>query len=110
MPSAIESKSALAGTKRKSLPVHVKASKKPKIELKSSLKKSSKPAKSVPVKDDADIFSDSDDAESEGGAKLSEEANDAEEESEFKPEDGLHPDRIKAVVASSRSHFPSTCS
>lgn len=106
MPSATESKSALAGTKRKSLPVHAKASKKPKIELKSSLKKSSKSAKTIPVKDDADNFSDSDDLESDGGAKLDEEGEDAEEESEFKPEDGLHPDRVKAVVASSKPRCP----
>ena len=109
MPTATTSKPALAGTKRKSLPVHVKASKKPKIELKSALK-SGKPAKKVAPKDDPDNFSDSDDVESDGGAKLggkAEEEEEDEEENEINEDDGVHPDRVKAVVTSSMSFLPS---
>jgi hypothetical protein len=117
MPTATTTKSAMAGTKRKSSPVkngHVKESKKPKIEsgLKSALK--SKP-KSAPKKlvESSDLDSDSD---SDGGAPLDdspmdldeEEGEDSSEEDAIpKVEDGLHPERAKAAATSSK--FTCSC-
>jgi pumilio family protein 6 len=120
MPTATTTKSAMAGTKRKSAPVkngHVKESKKPKIEsgLKSALK--SKP-KSAPRKleEASDLDSDSD---SDGGAPLDdslyprvsdldeEEEDSSEEEAIPKVEDGLHPERAKAAATNSK--FPCSC-
>jgi pumilio homology domain family member 6 len=109
MPTTAPTKSAMAGTKRKSSPVkngHVKESKKPKIEpgLKSS-----------DLDSDSDSGSDSDD--SDGGAPLDDvlmdldekgkgEDSSDEEEAIPKVEDGLHPERAKA--AATNSNF--TCS
>lgn len=122
MPTTTMTKSAMAGTKRKSAPVkngHVKESKKPKIEsgLKSALK--SKP-KSVPknVEEASDLDSGSD---SEGGAPLDdslypsvsdvddeEEGEDSSKEETIpKIEDGLHPERAKAAATNSK--FPCSC-
>lgn len=115
MPTAITAKNTMSGTKRKSAPVkdvHVKESKKPKIDsgLKSTMKsKKSKPVKIVEESSD----SGSEDSDSEGGAPLfnepiasSEEENDKDDESDSeevpKEADGLHPDRAKAVVVNSR--------
>ena len=115
MPTATTTKSAMAGTKRKSFPVkngHVKESKKPKIEsgLKSTLK--SKP-KSAPKKlvESSDLDSDSDsDSDSDGGAPLydspidldgeGEGEDSSEEEAIPNVEDGLHPERAKAAATS----------
>jgi pumilio homology domain family member 6 len=104
MPTATTTKSAMAGTKRKSAPVkngHVKESKKPKIELKSAMK--SKPVKKVEMSSD-----DSEDSDSEGGAPLDDVESGGVEEGESDPEtlpktddDGIHPERVKAVVANS---------
>lgn len=114
MPSATTTKTASAGTKRKSAPVknvHVKESKKPKIDgaVKSAMKKGkSAPVKQVEVSSDED----SEDSDSDGGVPLdyrskkgSEKEEDEEAESEEedipKAADGLHPDRAKAVVTNS---------
>lgn len=113
MPSATTTKSAMAGTKRKSAPVknvHVKESKKPKIDpaVKSAMKKEKKaPVKKIEELSDED----SDDSDSDGGAPLdykskkhSEEGDeDLDSESEDIPaaEDGLHPERAKAVATNS---------
>ncbi|KAH6719045.1 armadillo-type protein [Leptodontidium sp. MPI-SDFR-AT-0119] len=116
MPSATTTKTASAGTKRKSAPVknvHVKESKKPKIDgaVKSAMKKGkSAPVKQVEVSSDED----SEDSDSDGGVPLdyrskkgSEKEEDEEAESEEedipKAADGLHPDRAKAVVTNSQS-------
>jgi pumilio family protein 6 len=118
MPTATTTKSAMAGTKRKSSPVkngHVKESKKPKIEsgLKSALK--SKP-KSEPKKleEASDLDSDSD---SDGGAPLNDSLSDLDDEEEGgdsseeeaipKVEDGLHPERAKAAATNSK--FTCSC-
>jgi pumilio family protein 6 len=118
MPTAITTENTMSGTKRKSAPVkdvHIKESKKPKIDsgLNSAMKsKKSKPVKVVEESSD----SGSEDSDSEGGAPLfsesvvsSEEEDDKDEESGSeevpKEVDGLHPDRAKAVVNSrSRTH------
>jgi pumilio family protein 6 len=118
MPTATTTKSAMAGTKRKSSPVkngHVKESKRPKIEfsLKSTLK--SKP-KSAPKKlmESSDLDSNSD---SDGGAPLDDSPMDLDEEGEEEDsseeeaipnvEDGLHPERAKAAATSIK--FTSSC-
>ncbi|KAG4440010.1 hypothetical protein IFR05_004524 [Cadophora sp. M221] len=116
MPSATTTKTASAGTKRKSAPVknvHVKESKKPKIDgvVKSAMKKGkSAPVKEVEVSSDED----SEDSDSDGGVPLdyqskkgsSEEEDEeagSEEEDLPKATDGLHPDRAKAVVTNGQS-------
>lgn len=124
MPTATTAKSAMAGTKRKSSPiknVHVKESKKPKIDsgMKSVLKTKSKPLPVKKVEEFSDV--DSEDSDSDGGVPLNfgsdesddeeevEEAEDVEEgksDSEPKSTDGLHPERAKAVVTNSKiSHL-----
>jgi pumilio family protein 6 len=135
MPTATTAKSAMAGTKRKSSPVknvHVKESKKPKIDssMKFVLKTKSKPLP-VKVKEFSDVDSeDSEDSDSDGGVPLnfgSDESDDEEEVEEAedvgegksdskddksdaeevqKSTDSLHPERAKAVVTNSKiSHF-----
>ncbi len=118
MPSATITKTASAGTKRKSAPVknvHVKGSKKPKIEgaAKSALKKGkSAPQKKVEVSSEEDS-EDSEDSESDGGVALNHQSKkggseeeddeaDIEEEEDIPiAADGLHPERAKAVVTNS---------
>ena len=114
MPSATTTKTEKSGTKRKDAPVkdaHVKKIKKAKVEsaAKPTLKKEK--AKSKPVKKvELSESDDSDDSESDGGVPLIEKATkdlDIEEADDFeedlpKAEDGLHPDRAKAVVVNSK--------
>lgn len=99
MPSATTSKPVSAGTKRKSVPLHTKESKKPKIEEKAASK--SKSAKKALPKEDISSDDSEDESGSEGGVQLDE----SEEESNVKApnneEDGLHPERAKAVIANS---------
>jgi pumilio family protein 6 len=131
MPTATTAKSAMAGTKRKSSPVknvHVKESKKPKIDssMKFVLKTKSKPLP-VKVKEFSDV--DSEDSDSDGGVPLnfgSDESDDEEEVEEAedvgegksdskddksgaeevqKSTDGLHPERAKAVVTNSKISY-----
>ncbi len=104
----------MAGTKRKSAPVkiaHVKESKKPRIN--SDLKPTTKKGKPLAVKKAQDLSgSDSDDSDSDGGVpvgyknKASDEEDDDEKEEidEDLPNanDGLHPERAKAVVVNSK--------
>lgn len=96
MPSAITSKSALAGTKRKSLPVQSKESKKPKLEKSSTSKsKVSKEAQSKKEPSPSESSEASDSDAEDGGVEL----DDLEESA--KEDHGLHPERAKAVVANS---------
>src|SRR4051812_38544412 len=74
MPSAISTKHAMNGTKRKDAPgkdAYVKHSKKPKTEsgLKSALKKDKPKQKAAPVKKIQEL-SDSEDSDSDGGVLL----------------------------------------
>jgi pumilio family protein 6 len=116
MPSATTTKSAMAGTKRKSGSTkesYVKENKKAKIgsDAKSISKSKDKPKpilKPAPKVEDSTDF-DSDDSDSDGGVPLNAESStsDVEEDdsdSEVLPkaEDGLHPDRAKAVVTNSK--------
>ena len=98
MPSATTTKPALAGTKRKSVPVHTKESKKAKIESKSASK--GRPTKKPQPKEvsSSNSSSDSGDSDSDGGVEL----EDAEETSP-KEDHGLHPERAKAVITNSMS-------
>ena len=113
MPSADAPKSSMNGTKRKGGPVkepHVKKPKTAKVKdapepvLKETSK--SKPVKKAkkPSNDD-----DSDDSESDGGAPIMGDAaedmdiDSAEEEDLPTAEDGLHPERMKAVNQNSKS-------
>ncbi len=113
MPSATTTKAAMAGTKRKSAPVknvHAKESKKPKID--SAVKTALKKGKKAPVKNIEELSDDdSDDSDSDGGAPLGynpkndngEKDEDRDSEFEELPaaEDGLHPERAKAVATNS---------
>ncbi|KAH6678256.1 armadillo-type protein [Halenospora varia] len=113
MPSATTTKSAMAGTKRKSAPVkegHVKESKKVKTSAgremapkkKGLAVKPPRPAKIV----EKSASESSDDDDSDGGVPLSSMSGveeDEEEENLPSAADGLHPDRVKAVVANSQS-------
>jgi len=117
MPSATTTKSAMAGTKRKSdsnKESYLKENKKAKIgsdgKSSSKSKDKSKPIlKPAPkVEDSSD--SDSEDSDSDGGVPLKAESStsDLEEDdstSEVLPKatDGLHPDRAKAVVTNSKN-------
>ena len=117
MPATTTTKSAMAGTKRKSAPVknvHVKENKKPKIEQvkKSALKSKPKPVDMVEETSDLDTEDFSEDSGSDGGVPLySSEPEDSEEESDSeatpKVADGLHPERAKAVVVNSKLLSPS---
>jgi pumilio family protein 6 len=109
MPSATTTKSAMAGTKRKSAPVknvYVKENKKAKIDSAGKMaSKSKKPAK-VPAKE---VSSDSDeddlDSDADGGVPLGDDTSDPESSEEIPSTgDGLHPERAKAVVANSKLH------
>ncbi|TVY48252.1 Pumilio homology domain family member [Lachnellula occidentalis] len=124
MPSATATKSASAGTKRKSAPekdVYLKEKKKAKIgsDVK-SVSKSKDKAKPKPVlkkvqKIEQLSESESDESDADGGValdvenlKVNDSTSDVEEnnsDSEDLPnaEDGLHPERAKAVVANSQS-------
>lgn len=103
MPAATTSKPTMAGKKRKDAPGKngfVKEHKKPKMEreLKSALKKS------VPVKEIAELSlsdEDSSDEDADGGVPLTPEGDEEMEEDLPNAADGLHPDRVKAVVANS---------
>ena len=118
MPSATSTKTAKpamatgksgAGSKRKEYPVREKSttdrdSKKARTgkeekPLKSALKKESK-SKSKPAKAVVDASSDED---SDGGVPL----EDSDSEDAVGPADGLHPDRLKAVVANSKLYLDS---
>ena len=115
MPAAITTKNNMPGIKRKSAPVkvaRVNDSKKPKIDsdLRSTLKSKSKtkpePAKIVEQSNDSE--EDSDDYDNYGGAPLydapadsSEKDEDSESAATPKYADGLHPDRAKAAVTNS---------
>ncbi|KAH8591663.1 armadillo-type protein [Bisporella sp. PMI_857] len=116
MPSAIAAKPAKAGIKRKDAPAkdeHVKKPKKSKVEPVSKPAKKER-VKALPVKKAAES-SDSDDSASEdldGGVALVDKAtedldisdsNDSEEEDVPTAQDGLHPERAKAVVTNSQS-------
>ncbi|KAF4632415.1 hypothetical protein G7Y89_g5718 [Cudoniella acicularis] len=115
MPSATTTKSAMAGTKRKSAPVkdaYVKESKKVKTEsdLKSALKKDKKDKKPVskPVKKQRELSDSSDeDDDLDGGVPLESSTPDVKEDDSEEnlpnASDGLHPDRVKAVVANNQS-------
>jgi len=117
MPTATTTKSLMTGTKRKSAPAkdqNAKESKKPKIvSAPKSTMKSKSQVKSKPVLEKkVEVFSDSDseDLDSGGGVPLdleSEGSDDVEENEENLPKaaDGLHPERAKAVVANSESHW-----
>jgi pumilio family protein 6 len=117
MPTAITTEYTMPGTKRKSAPVkdvHVKESKKLKIDsgVKSALKSKSKPEPVKVVEESSE--SDLEDSGSEGGAPLysesiasSEEDEDGDSEATPKIADGLHPDRAKAVVTNSKSSVSS---
>lgn len=125
MPTATTTKSAMAGVKRKSAPVknvHVKESKKPKIDagMKSDLKTKAKP---LPVKKVEELSDeDSEDSDSDGGVPINfeseesedieeiEEAGEVEEEENYSEDapttaDGLHPERAKAVVTNSKVSY-----
>jgi pumilio family protein 6 len=112
----------MSGIKRKSAPVkdgHVKGNKKAKIDLglKSSTKSKGKPEPVKVVEEASEPEEISEDDDSEGGAPLhsdleeeEDESGDGDEEDENgdsepipKAEDGLHPDRAKAVVTNSKS-------
>ncbi len=113
MPSATTTKSAMAGTKRKSAPgkdSHKKDTKKAKTEKEPYVKKpkvkSAPPVKKVqePTSEEEDFDSDID---SDGGAPIGvkdidlEDQEDEDEEDLPKASDGLHPERAKAVVINS---------
>jgi Rieske Fe-S protein len=113
MPAATTTKYAMAGIKRKSAPVkdvHVKESKKPKIDsgMRSTFKTKAKPAAVKKVEELTD--EDSEDSDSDGGVPLNFMSDESEEQekgekdsdSEEVPSDGLHPDRAKAVVTNSK--------
>lgn len=116
MPSATTTKTAMAGTKRKSAPVknsHPKESKKPKVDMAvRSVKKVTKETKEkkVPVKKVEESSDEvSEDSDSDGGIPLGSDIQkgsgleEDESESEDVPAaaDGLHPERAKAVVTNS---------
>lgn len=119
MPSATTTKSAMAGTKRKSDSTkesYVKENKKAKIgsDAKSVSKSKDKPKpilKPTPKVEESSDF-DSDDSDSDGGVPLNVESSTSyveEDDSELedlpKASDGLHPDRAKAVVTNSKLRF-----
>jgi hypothetical protein len=121
MPSAIVTKAASKGTKRKESPekeAFVKKSKKIKTD---KVEKGDKPVQEKKVKQAVreeeekkdkkkkvkstkkrEKLSD-DDSESDGGAPLEDQDVDPEEEDIPTAEDGLHPDRAKGVALSSKT-------
>jgi pumilio family protein 6 len=121
MPTATTTKSAMAGTKRKSAPAkdsNVKENKKPKFDSgkKSALKTKTK-SKALPAKKAEELTNeDSEDSDSDGGVPLSDsedvDMDDAEPQKQDEEEsgsedvpmqnDGIHPDRAKAVVTNSK--------
>jgi pumilio family protein 6 len=121
MPTATTTKSAMAGTKRKSAPVkdsNVKGNKKLKFDSgKKSASRTKTKSKAIPVKK-AEEFTDEDskDSDSDGGVPLSNsedvDMDDAEPQKQDEEEsdsedvpmqnDGIHPDRAKAVVTNSK--------
>lgn len=122
MPAATSTKPEMAGAKRKSPSVkngHSKDAKKAKIESPRKLASRTKSKPSSVKKlgeyrdEDAD---DSDDSDLDGGVPLNSKDGDSdlEEEEENNQEptptanDGIHPERAKAVVANSKlsSHTP----
>lgn len=121
MPSATTTKSAMAGTKRKSASVkdsNVKENKKPKFDSsKKFATKTKTKTKAMPVKKAEELTDeDSEDSDSDGGVPLSDsedadmddaepqEQDEEESDSEDIPmqNDGIHPDRAKAVVTNSK--------
>lgn len=110
MPSATSTKSAMAGTKRKSASgkePHVKEPKKPKTDA--AVKPAMKKTKSVPVKrvEESNDSEDSD-TDMDGGVPLDHRSGedsdvDMDEDDENLPKatDGLHPERAKAVNVNS---------
>jgi pumilio family protein 6 len=119
MPSATTTKSAMAGTKRKSAPVkdsNIKENKKPKFDSSKKFATKTK-TKAMPVKKAEQLTDeDSEDSDSDGGVPLSDsedadmddaepqEQDEEESDSEDIPmqNDGIHPDRAKAVVTNSK--------
>lgn len=122
MPSATATKSATAGTKRKSAPekdVYLKEKKKAKIDSDvKSVSKSKDKTKPKPIlkkvqKVEQPSDSESEDSDADGGVPLNVrdlnvedstsdvEGNDSDSEDLPKVEDGLHPERAKAVVTNS---------
>ncbi len=120
MPTATTTKSTMAGTKRKSAPVkdsNVKENKKPKFDSgKKSASKTKTKTKAMPVKKaEESTDEDSEDSDSDGGVSLSDsedvDMDDAESQKQDEEEsdsedvpmqnDGIHPDRAKAVVTNS---------
>jgi len=110
MPSATMKTTVVTGMKRKSAPgktAPVKESKKAKIDSGRKdkvAKPKAKPAKKVETE------SESSDSDEDGGVGLDspsgdEEMSDAVSEDFPKEEDGIHPDRVKAVAANSRLYF-----
>lgn len=102
MAPVTTSKTMVTGMKRKSAPakdVHVKENKKAKIDSGKKGKDSKSKAKPVKkVESESEEDSDSDD----GGAALDSASADSEDgDTEMKDIEGLHPDRVKAVAASS---------
>ncbi|KAG9244141.1 armadillo-type protein [Calycina marina] len=110
MPSAVDTESL--GNKRKDAPgkeAHVKGPKKVKIEkpLKEKKERKSKPVKKAKESSDEE---DSDVADSDGGVPIVEASEDVEmdgneegEEEVPSAQDGLHPERAKAVNQNSQS-------
>lgn len=108
MPAATHTKTAMAGTKRKSDSAkegHVKGAKKPKVDVAVRPKTTANPkphVKSIKVaKVEVPPLEDSSDEDlgsQDGGVPL----NDLDSESEGTPapkiQDGVHPDRVKATA------------
>ena len=114
MPTATSTKSTANGTKRKGAPVkevHVKQSKKPKFDSapKSAMKEKVRSKSTKQIEELSE--SESEDSDEDGGAPLFsrgsddediEESDTTEDEEIPKVEDGLHPERAKAVVLNSK--------
>ncbi|PQE11185.1 pumilio domain-containing protein [Rutstroemia sp. NJR-2017a BVV2] len=110
MPSATMKTTVVTGMKRKSAPsktAQVKESKKAKIDSGRKdkvAKPKAKPSKKVETE------SESSDSDEDGGVELDspsgdEEMSDAVSENSPKEEDGIHPDRVKAVAANSKLYL-----
>lgn len=123
MPTAVATKNAMNGTKRKGAPskdTGKKDSKKPKIDSSKKAPAKKVHVKSKPVKK-AKAQVDSEDSDSDGGAPLYNKASAGSEDlvesdtTEFSSEgkstpaakEGLHPDRVKAAVVNSKNSLNS---
>jgi len=111
MPTATVTKAAMSGTKRKGAPVkseYVKESKKAKFEDGKKVVKKSKivvplPTKKIVKKVEVESEEISEDSDSDGGVPVGDSNDEEEDEDLPKAEDGLHPERAKAVVVNSKS-------